>query len=138
MSIVIPELPLAAASRRLRGRPGRPRKVVVNPEMNSEAASTTAHTGVPQTRALSKPSNRTSTSSPGVPAVCPDLGPRLVDIRTAAKYLSIFTWSIRDLESAGALRRIRLPLASKDMRKLLFDRRDLDRLVDTAKDSTPT
>jgi len=44
------------------------------------------------------------------------------------------SWTIRDLEAAGVLRRVRIPLPNRgELRKLLFDRADLDRLVDAWK-----
>jgi hypothetical protein len=64
-----------------------------------------------------------------VPALCP----RLVDLEGAAGYLSVSPWTIRDLEAAGTLRRVRIPLGRGELRKLLFDRQDLDRLVDAWK-----
>jgi hypothetical protein len=44
---------------------------------------------------------------------------------------------VRDLEAAGTLRRVRVPLPHQgELRKLLFDRVDLDRLIDAWKDAT--
>jgi hypothetical protein len=58
------------------------------------------------------------------------LSPRLLDLPAAARYLSVSVWTIRDLEASGALPRVRLPLPhGGELRKLLFDREDLDRLV---------
>jgi hypothetical protein len=97
-------LPLAAASIRLRGKPGRPRngtRIVV------DAPSASAASGN---------------------------APRLLDVRAAAEYLSVSTWTIRDLEAAGELQRVRLPLPGyREVRRLLFDRLDLDRLVERSK-----
>ena len=70
-----------------------------------------------------------------MPALCPPT-PRLLDTSGAAAYLGVSTWTIRDLEAAGHLPRVRLPLpGGKDLRKLLYDRTDLDRLIDTSKDA---
>jgi hypothetical protein len=39
-------------------------------------------------------------------------------------------WTIRDLEAAGVLLRVRVPLPQGgELRKLLFDKADLDRLI---------
>lgn len=38
--------------------------------------------------------------------------PRLLDVQAAAQYLSVSVWTIRDLETAGELKRVRLPLLS--------------------------
>lgn len=95
-------LSLAAASIRLRGKPGRPRNGTVVDPPSASVASANA--------------------------------PRLLDIRAAAEYLSVSTWTIRDLEAAGELQRVRLPLPGhREVRRLLFDRLDLDRLVERSK-----
>jgi excisionase family DNA binding protein len=61
----------------------------------------------------------------------PNVGPpRLLDLRGAAAYLSVSTWTIRDLINSGALRRVRVPLGDQgELRKLLLDREDLDQAV---------
>ncbi len=60
--------------------------------------------------------------------------PRLLELDASAAYLGVSPWTIRDLEAAGTLRRVRVPLANGgELRKLLFDRADLDRLVDAWK-----
>ena len=65
-----------------------------------------------------------------VPGVCP----RLLDLGTTAAYLGVSSWTVRDLEAAGTLQRVRVPVAGGgDLRKLLFDRQDLDRLVEAWK-----
>lgn len=58
------------------------------------------------------------------------LPPRLLDLEGSATYLSVSPWTVRDLEAAGVLSRVRIPLPNGgQLRKLLFDREDLDRLV---------
>jgi len=108
--------PLAAASVRLCGKPGRPRG----------------------TEALG--SGRAALSDSAQPsrvltdATCPERA-RLLDVEAAAAYLSVSTWTIRDLEAAGELQRVRLPLPGhREVRRLLYDVRDLDRLVEGSKD----
>jgi hypothetical protein len=45
-------------------------------------------------------------------------------------------WTIRDLEAKGVLPRVRVPLPrGGELRKLLFDKADLDRLIGTWKDT---
>jgi excisionase family DNA binding protein len=56
-------------------------------------------------------------------------GRRLLTLEQAADYLALSTWSVRDLVWKGRLRVVRLT------RRLHFDRRDLDRLIEGAKDS---
>jgi hypothetical protein len=64
------------------------------------------------------------------------LTPRLLDLEAAAIYLSVSPWTIRDLEAAGVLPRVRVPLpGGRELRKLLFDKADLDRLIDVWKDA---
>ncbi len=60
---------------------------------------------------------------------------RLLGLDDAAHYLGVSTWTVRELEWAGVLPRVRIPLGNwKELRKLLFDREDLDRLVEAWKD----
>ena len=67
----------------------------------------------------------------------PPLDPRLFDLAQAARYLSVSPWTIRSLEWAGVLHRVRIPLPNhRELRKLLFDRTDLDRLIELWKDRT--
>ncbi len=62
--------------------------------------------------------------------------PRLLDLQGTAGYLGVSAWTVRDLEAAGSLQRVRIPLPhAGELRKLLFDRVDLDRLIDSWKDS---
>jgi hypothetical protein len=64
------------------------------------------------------------------------IAPRLLNLDTAAAYLSMSPWTIRDLEAAGVLARVRVPLPQGgELRKLLFDKADLDRLIGTWKDA---
>jgi hypothetical protein len=64
------------------------------------------------------------------------LPPRLVDVEGAAQYLGrVSTWTVRDLHASGRLPRVRLPLeGDRELRRLLFDVRDLDRLIDASKE----
>jgi hypothetical protein len=60
---------------------------------------------------------------------------RLLDLGGAATYLSVSPWTVRDLDAAGVLPRVRVPLpGGRDLRKLLFNRADLDVLIDAWKD----
>ena len=59
---------------------------------------------------------------------------RLLGVEGAAAYLGLSTWSVRRLVDNGHLRRVRLPLGKADCRRLLFDRIDLERLVDVSKE----
>jgi hypothetical protein len=60
----------------------------------------------------------------------------LLDLGGTAAYLSVSPWTVRDLEAAGILARVRVPLpGGGELRKLLFDRTDLDELVTRWKDT---
>lgn len=62
--------------------------------------------------------------------------PRLLDLRATAAYLGVSEWTVRDLDAAGVLHRVRIPLPhGGELRKLLFDRSDLDRLIEAWKES---
>jgi excisionase family DNA binding protein len=54
--------------------------------------------------------------------------PRLLNIREAARYLGCAVWQLRHLEWAGEI-----PSVRNLGRRILFDRADLDRLVDQRK-----
>jgi excisionase family DNA binding protein len=51
---------------------------------------------------------------------------RLLSVREAANYLGISTWTLRALVRAGAVPRVSLP----GVRRLLFDREELDRVIE--------
>jgi hypothetical protein len=60
------------------------------------------------------------------------VSPRLLDLQAAAQYLGVSAWTVRDLEAAGTVPRVRIPLPDHgELRKLLFHRTDLDRLIDS-------
>jgi hypothetical protein len=71
-----------------------------------------------------------------VPNLCP-IPRRLLDLDGAATYLSVSTWTLRDWVSAGVVGRVRLPggAGNRDgtLARLLFDVRDLDRLIELGK-----
>jgi len=116
-------LPLAAAAERIRRPPGRQRKVtgVERPQASKAGV-------LPQACENADPIRKP------VPDVCP-VTPRLLDNESAAKYLGVSVWAVRDLEAGGQLPRVRLALpGGKELRRLLYDRNDLDRLIDRSKD----
>jgi len=125
------DLPLAAAQRRL-GKPGRPRKALA-PAPGAEGARPSAGSGPAADSAAPLPAR-----SPGV-TLRTGLGtgssatppPRLLDVAGAAAYLGVSPWTVRDLEGAGLLPRVRVPLPSGGaLRRVLFDRAALDALID--------
>ena len=64
--------------------------------------------------------------------------PRLLRLQEAANYLSVSYWTVRDLVARGAIPPVRLPSpGARDggaLRRVLLDRRDLDRLIENNKD----
>jgi len=60
---------------------------------------------------------------------------RLLDLDSTALYLGISPWKVRELDQQGILQRVRIPLADHgEVRKLLFDRNDLDKLIEAWKE----
>ena len=112
-------LALAAASQRLRRPPGRPRK-----------AASGQDGGIPDAGSRMTSGLERSALAQGASA------PRLLDLRATASYLGVSDWTVRDLDAAGVLRRVRVPLPNGgELRKLLFDRTELDRLIEAWKES---
>ena len=63
------------------------------------------------------------------------VAPRLLDLHAAALYLTVSEWTVRDLEAAGTIARVRIPLSNNgELRKLLFDRVELDCLIENWKE----
>ncbi len=66
----------------------------------------------------------------------PAIAPRLLDLEQTAWYLGVSPWTVRDLEAGGVLKRVCVPLpGGRELRKLLFDKADLDRLIEAWKDA---
>ena len=66
------------------------------------------------------------------------IGPRLLDLHSAATYMGISEWSVRNLEAQGVIPRVRIPLPNHgEMRKILFCKDDLDALIDKWRDTAP-
>ena len=117
-------LPLATASQRLRGRPGRSRTKPSgdNPGDSREPERT-------QVRAKpARPAERTQDS-----LSCAPPGPRLLTRQQAAEYLNLSLDMIDRLTQQGELRRVQLTLGDRTVRKVLYDRSDLDRLVELSR-----
>jgi hypothetical protein len=63
------------------------------------------------------------------------VAPRLLDLPATAAYLAVSEWTVRDLEAVGTLPRVRIPVGTNgELRKLLFDRNDLDHCIELWKD----
>ena len=108
--------PLAAASERLKGKPGRPKKAESGHIMGTPSTESGVNSGLAERI-----------------QVVHTIAPRLLDLEAAALYLGVSTWTLRELANKkdGVLPRVRIPLPKgDDLRKLLFDREDLDRLIE--------
>jgi len=101
-------LPLADAQRR-RGKPGRPRK-----ERDAKASERDA---------------KASAWSLKIAAVLP-MAPRLLGEEDAGRYAGVSRWSIRAWIESGKLPTVKLPGVNGDMRRVLVDRADLDKLIE--------
>lgn len=129
-----PAPPLVPGSRR--GKPGRPRTgdtgIVRKPGDGHENGHTVYPTQERQARrGNDDEKNRTEVQRTSAPVV-----PRLLDLHVSARYLGLSQWTVRTLEQQGILKRVRVPLPNHgELRKLLFDRTDLDRLVDSWKET---
>jgi len=113
-------LPLAAAAQRLRGTPGRPRK----------QGTTEAH-GPAQSRVNSGRRDSAHDSESGRRYAA--LPPRLLDVAATGAYLGgLADDTVRELDASGVLTPARVLIPSRagqPLRKVLFDRETLDRLV---------
>jgi hypothetical protein len=116
-------LALADASKRLRKRPGRPRKAVIDVNVTS---------GPVASQASARPEKVARGYISAAPVA--DMWPRLLDLKGSARYTSLSTWTIRDYLAGGILRRVELPSATRGTtRRVLLDRLDLDALVEASK-----
>jgi len=112
-----------------RGQPGRPRKGDLGIFGKQE------HGHNPGTLTPTLRSSSGEINGAGVRVAVAQITPRLLDLHATAAYLGVSTWTARDLEAAGIIRRVRIPLPNHgEVRKLLFDREDLERLVMQWKD----
>ncbi len=104
-----------------RPRPGRPRKA------DNGHVPGTSHAG-----------GLDDSGRNGRPLACEanaPLLPRLLDVHRTAEYLSMPESSVYDLAARGVLPRVRVPLPDgQEIRRLYFDKSDLDRLIDSWKE----
>ena len=115
-----------------RGKPGRPRKgdTGIFASSSSPIHGDGTVTGLSKHHAISTQNDGTAVRQTVVP-----IAPRLLDLDAAAAYLSVSTWKIREMEAAGVIARVRIPLGGTvELRKLLFCRQELDQLVDRWKE----
>ena len=111
-----------------RGKPGRPPAGDTGIFRKQESGHS-AGTMTPETQARSSDYHGAS--------VHITVAPRLLDLHVSASYLGLSEWTVRELEQQGILKRVRIPLPNAgELRKLLFDREDLDRLIASWKETS--
>jgi len=106
-------LPFAAASRRLRGQPGRPRKAPAGHNAVRPQAGASPNSALDR-RSLAQQSS---------------VSPRLLTMRQAAEYVAVSYWTVRGWVESGKLSPVRL-----GERLIRIERADLDRLIETRKE----
>jgi excisionase family DNA binding protein len=117
-------LPLATASQRLRGRPGRPRTKPSGDNPGDSREPQRMQVRVPSARPAARPQDSQSCAPPG---------PRLLTRQQAAEYLNLSLDMIDRLTQQSELPRVQLALGNRNVRKVLYDRADLDRLVELSR-----
>ena len=113
-------LPLAAAADRLRGRSASRSMSRSSRQKASQPTYPLAERPNPLAKRPRTPDQESSVL------------PRLLGIEDAGQYLGLSTWTIRDMVTGGELHPVQLVAAGRPVRRLLFDRADLDRLVEAA------
>ncbi len=109
----------------LQGKRGRPRKPLPGPDPTHKTGT------VGQQPRMNRGDNGGALAR----ATVVPITPRLLDLSAAAAYLAVSTWTVRDLEATGTVARVRIPMPNDgELRKLLFDRTDLDELIEAWKD----
>lgn len=109
----------AIVNLRIAKKPGRPKK------------ATFGHT-----TGTGEPGGDVNSESKAAPLAYLTMPRRLLDLEAAAAYLGVSPWTIRDMAAAGVLPRVRVPLpGGRELRKLLFDKADLDRLIEEWKEA---
>jgi hypothetical protein len=107
---------------------GRPRKAGISGDSGHSLG--TGGTETQASSGIQRGATVTQTNAPVGPVL-----PRLLDLHSASLYLGISEYTVRELESQGIIARVRIPLPNHgELRKLLFDKQDLDRLVEHWKD----
>jgi len=104
--------------------PGRPRTKPSGDNLGDSREPERTQVRVPPAR----PAARTQDS----PSCAPP-GPRLLTRQQAANYLNLSSDMLDRLTQQGELRRVQLTLGDRTVRKVLYDRGDLDRLVELSR-----
>jgi hypothetical protein len=143
-----PDGPLSAASRRLRAQAKKPyRPVEEAPQDPGYLGPGAGHVHASSRGRLAQSAKPPVTTPPPARPQEPDVPvvrPRLLSLEDTARYLSLSRWSVLDLEACGTLTRVELRLPDvRDgrrrprVRKILYDREDVDRLIEASKRPRP-
>ncbi len=128
-------LPLEDAAERLRKRPGRPRTRPVDPPAGLESGHGGAQ-GAARARLNSgaewRPGAPSTPALPLVVAVVAAAPARLLDLASVGVYLGLSHDSIKKLDRAGRLPRVKVP----GLRRTLVDRVALDAAVEAWRELT--
>ena len=115
----------------LQGKRGRPRKPLPGPDPTHKTGTISQTPREPRVNGVNGDDERGALARLTVVPITP----RLLDLSAAAAYLGLSVWTVRDLEGTGTLARVRIPMPNNgELRKLLFDRTDLDELIERWKD----
>ncbi len=116
-------------------RAQRPKETRSSGGRNGRAMAARATAQRAMAHATAKPAEGSSSASStgGVPAIAP----RLLTPGGAAIYLGVSAWTIRELEARGMIRRTHLDLGKgEELRRVLYDVRDLDRYIEACRRSS--
>ena len=103
---------------------GRPRTKPSGDSPGDNREPERAQVRVPPARPAARPQDSPSCAPPG---------PRLLTRQQAAEYLNLSLDMIDRLTQQSELPRVQLTLGDRTVRKVLFDRADLDRLVELSR-----
>lgn len=127
------ELSLVPGSRR--GKPGRPRKGDTGIFTNPGSGHSYGHSEASVPQPMETANEKSVKLGASVIATVVPIAPRLLDLHGAAAYLALSEFTVRELEQQGILSRVRIPLPNHgELRKLLFDKAELDLLVEAWKE----
>jgi hypothetical protein len=88
-----------------------------------------------------RPADNRTDNTPPLGGVCPVSGPRLLTLKASAEHLGLSFWTVRDYVLQGLIPTVDLPpLRAREgerqrsnLRRVLIDRQDLDRFIESRK-----
>jgi excisionase family DNA binding protein len=101
-------------------------------DMSATVCGHSADIATTETQARPRPTKIASDVQTAAPSV------RLFDLKTAAAYLGVSYWTVRDLVLNGVVPAVRIPCPrsrdGRNIRRILIDRHDLDAFIDRNKE----